>query len=664
MRNLKTIIYCCSLILLSCNIAYAQIFRDSILELQQVDISTTNTKTVVPVQELKGEQLQALNSHSVADAVRFFSGVQIKDYGGVGGFKTIDVRGMGTQHVGVFYDGIQLGNAQNGIVDLGKFSLDDMEVISLYNGQKSNIFQSAKDYASASAIYLETKKPIFRDNKSTNITLRYKLGSIQLINPSTRIEQKISDRLSAVLSAEYIKSNGEYKFRYRRNKLDGTKAYDTVATRKDGQIEAKRLELGLLGKGNQSNWNVKGYLYNSDRGLPAAIVRGRFGARGQTWIDRNYFVQGKYEKRIKSFQTKLLAKFAYDYTHYIDTVSTIKINNEYTQREVYFSWANLYSITDKWDVNVSTDYQFNNLDADLVNFSYPTRHTNLVAIASTYQVGQLTLQASLLGTFVKESVEMNTSAPDKNVWTPTIIANYKPFSNQDFNVRAYYKRIFRMPTLNDLYYTDIGYSNLKPEYTEQYNLGFTYSKNSSSFIKNFTIQADGFYNEVKDKIIAGFNGRFRATMMNLGFVKIRGLDVKLRSSFDIGQVEFSPMLTYSFMKAQDFTNPEDTYYKDLIPYAPEHSGSFVLSAKYNTWNFNYSFIYVGERWDINQDNIKYNRLNPWFTNDLGIHKSFKLNNISFKTSFELNNIMNQQYDIVLNYPMPGRQFKLILSANL
>ena len=91
--------------------------------------------------------MRALNSHSVADAVRYFAGVQLKDYGGVGGLKTIDVRGMGTQHVGVFYDGIQLGNAQNGIVDLGKFSLDDMEIISLYNGQKSNIFQSAKDYA-------------------------------------------------------------------------------------------------------------------------------------------------------------------------------------------------------------------------------------------------------------------------------------------------------------------------------------------------------------------------------------------------------------------------------------------------------------------------------------------------------------------------------------
>ena len=66
---------------------------------------------VIPAQTLSGKRLEGLNSHSVADAIRYFSGVQIKDYGGVGGVKTVDIRSMGTNHMGVFYDGIQLGNA-------------------------------------------------------------------------------------------------------------------------------------------------------------------------------------------------------------------------------------------------------------------------------------------------------------------------------------------------------------------------------------------------------------------------------------------------------------------------------------------------------------------------------------------------------------------------
>ena len=36
----------------------------------------------------------------------------------------------------LFCIGIELGNAQNGTVDLGRFSLDNMESVTLYNGQK------------------------------------------------------------------------------------------------------------------------------------------------------------------------------------------------------------------------------------------------------------------------------------------------------------------------------------------------------------------------------------------------------------------------------------------------------------------------------------------------------------------------------------------------
>lgn len=663
MNPFKILIFC--FFLMYSESTYAQIKSDSILELQQVEILSTNEKSIVPAQELKGDQLRALNSHSVADAIRYFSGVQLKDYGGVGGLKTVDVRGMGSQHVGVFYDGIQLGNAQNGMVDLGKFSLDDMEVISLYNGQKSNIFQSAKDYASASAIYLKTKKPSFSGNKKANVTLRYKLGSIQLINPSARVEYKVSDKLAAVLSTEYIKTNGVYKFRYQRKNRDGSTAYDTVLKRRDGQVDEKRLELGLFGTANNSNWNVKGYLYNSDRGVPAAIVRGRFDGRGQTWVDKNYFVQGNYEKRFNKFQSKINAKFAYDFTHFTDTVSTVKTENKYIQREAYISWANIYSLTNKWDVSLSTDYQFNNLDADLANFSYPTRHTNLIALASTYRWNNFHIQGSLLGTFVKEKVEMNTSSPDKNVWTPTVILNYKPFENKDFNLRAFYKRIFRMPTFNDLYYTNVGFSNLKPEYSTQYNLGFSYRKQMDGFFKLFSIEADAYYNEIRDKIVAAPSGSlFRFTMLNLAKTRIKGIDVKVRSSFKLGDVTVSPSANYSFTEAQDISNSSDTFYKNQIPYTPKNSGSFVLSANYNTWNFNYSFIYVGERYNVHKDNVRGNRLNSWFTNDLGIHKAFQVNQHLVKISFELNNVLNQQYDVVYNYPMPGRQFKIILSANL
>ena len=135
---------------------------DSIQKINEVIIVGTPVipkyREVIPAQVLKEVDLQRLNSLSVADAIRYFAGVQLKDYGGVGGLKTVNIRSMGTNHMAVFYDGIQLGNAQNGQVDLGRFSLDDVEEISLYNGQKSDIFQSAKDFGASGTIYITTRR--------------------------------------------------------------------------------------------------------------------------------------------------------------------------------------------------------------------------------------------------------------------------------------------------------------------------------------------------------------------------------------------------------------------------------------------------------------------------------------------------------------------------
>lgn len=171
---------------------------------------------LIPVQVLTGDELQRLNSNSVADALRYFAGVQVKDYGGVGGIKTVNIRSMGTNHTGVVYDGVELGNAQNGQIDLGQFSLDNIEAISLHNGQRSRILQPASDFGSAGTIYMRTRVPQFKEGETYHARGAVRFGSFDLINPSALVELKLSSTVSASLSAEWLNSSGKYKFRHRR----------------------------------------------------------------------------------------------------------------------------------------------------------------------------------------------------------------------------------------------------------------------------------------------------------------------------------------------------------------------------------------------------------------------------------------------------------------
>lgn len=643
---------------------YAQSKLDSLQQLEEVIVTARNyQKEVIPVQQLSGKELQRLNSHNIADALRYFSGIQIKDYGGVGGLKTVNIRSMGTNHVGVFYDGIELGNAQNGTVDLGRFSLDNMESVTLYNGQKSAIFQPAKDFGSAGSIYLQSRTPQFKGEKRHNVKAAFKTGSFGLVNPSFLWEHRLSQNVSSSLSAEYMYTTGKYKFTYRVKN-----GYDTTAVRQNGDVNAVRIEGGLFGKFKGGYWRMKGYFYRSERGYPGAIVRNKFTHEDRQW-DTNTFFQGSMKKDFSPCYSLLLnVKYAYDYLHYLADPnrdeSLMYTNNHYYQHEVYTSAANRITLFPWWSLNFSADYQFNLLNADLKDFAYPRRHSFLFAGATAFDFNKLKMQASLLSTVVHdEATRLARKAADNKVkWTPTAILSYRPFSPIDFNLRAFYKRIFRMPTLNDLYYTFIGNTDLEPEYTNQYNIGFTYSKDfTHTWLKRIEIQTDFYYNEVENKIIATPTSNFfRWTMINLGKVEIRGVDVAVQTEWQLGRELFlNGRVNYTYQKAQDFTNPEDEFYGGQIPYIPWHSSSANLNASFRRWEANYSFIYTGERYSSSA-NIPVNYQLPWYTSDCSIAYRHPLRKGNLKATLEVNNLLNQQYEVVACYPMPGINFRAII----
>ncbi len=617
---------------------------------------------------LSGEQLQRLNTVSVADAIRYFSGVQVKDYGGIGGLKTVNIRSMGSQHVGVFYDGIQLGNAQNGQIDLGKFSMDNMEAVSLYNGQKSNTFQSAKDFASASSVYLSTRKPVFEGERRNNLSVSLKGGSFGTVNPSALWEHRFSDRLSSSLNAEYLYTTGRYKFTYA--KKDG---YDTTEMRRNGDVRALRVEGGLFGQIKDGNWRAKAYFYNSERGYPGASVReepGKFRHEDRQW-DTNFFLQGVFRKNFSSFYSLLFnAKYAYDYLRYLSDprkdVSTMYVDNHYYQQEAYFSVANDFSLFKWWNVNLAVDFQFNTLDADLVDFAYPDRYNLLTALATSFRFERVKLQASLLHTYVHdETRKPGAAAGNKSEFTPTVAASWRPFERTDLNIRGFYKRIFRMPTLNDLYYTFIGNKYLKPEYTTQYDLGIVYALDlPRRRLRRMEFQADAYFNQVDDKIIAmPTSNQFQWTMINLGYVEIRGIDVAWQTAWQFGELGLNTRINYTYQKAQDFTDPTEEWYGNQIPYIPWHSGTAVLNMEWRGWSLNYSFIYTGERYE-SRANIPENYAQPWYTHDMSLSKLFVLKRVKLRGTVEVNNIFNQQYEVVQCYPMPGTNFKIKINLTL
>ena len=641
---------------------------DSIQHVNEVVVTARyNHKEVIPSQTLTGEQLEKLSSHSVADALRYFSGLQLKDYGGVGGIKTVNIRSMGTNHLGISYDGIELGNAQNGQIDLGQFSLDNVEEITLFNGQKSALLQPASDFGHAGSVYIRTRAPRFQEGKNYNLQLKAKYGSSDLFRFSALWEQRLSRQVSSSLSAEVLRASGKYKFRYRRKKQDGTVAYDTTAIRQNGDIWAVRAEGNLHGMMDEGFWKFKVYTYHSERGIPGAIVNNVW-RRGERQWDHNTFLQGRFQKSFgERFTTQAVAKYAYYNTRYVNRDTTLlMVDNTYKQQELYFSTSNVYQILPEWSASLSYDFRWNKLNADMRQFVYPERYSNYLSLATAVNLNWLKAQGSILMTTVKDHIQRGLLQPSKVAYTPAFFLNVYPFASRELSLRLYAKKSFRMPTFNDLYYTDMGNALLSPETALQYNAGLSYDHEwNSGLVRFFHIQVDAYYNSVHDKIVAYPKGQqFRWTMLNLGKVHIKGVDVETELTLvPVRGLLVTGRLQYSYQQARDVTNPQDAYYEHQIPYIPWHSGSAILNIQYYGWDLNYSFIYAGERYN-QQENIKYNYMQPWYTSDLSLAYQWPMMKTRWRLMLEVNNLFSQDYDVILNYPMPKRNYGITLDVKI
>ena len=307
--------------------ASAQNPTDSIKQLHEVTVTSKQpVRTIATSQTLSGADLQALSTTSVADALKYFAGVQIKDYGGLGGLKTINVRSLGAQHVGVYVDGIRLTNAQNGTVDLGKFSLSSMEAVSLYNANKLDYCQSASEYASGATVYLQTKRP-------THDSLSMQLRNASFHTWMTKVNGQFSWKgWQGFVDGEYCTSRGDYSFRYH------SEYEDTVGRRANSDIRYGRVEAALFRGGFSSHV----YYYDSERGCPGGIVRrlsDKYTNVGREW-DRDFFVQASYQAQpFEWFRYKANAKYTNEYlrycTKYPENQNTARVDNHYRQQDAY-----------------------------------------------------------------------------------------------------------------------------------------------------------------------------------------------------------------------------------------------------------------------------------------------------------------------------------------
>ena len=608
-----------------------------------------NVLASTPIQTLSHTDMERLGIHDMGDALKRFAGVQVKDYGGVGGMKTVNIRGLGAGHTGVTYDGVQVGDCQSGQVDLSRFTLDNVSLVSLQIGQEDNIYQSAKAYTSAGLINISTLQGV--SDRKPHLTTTRRTGSYGLFSPSLLYHQQFS-RLGIGAYTSYERADGVYWFTLK----NGIKTIHE--RRNNSDIKTWRGELNMnyqLTDKQTLQW--KAYAFTSNRGLPGAVIYDNTYS-AERLKDKNVFTQMLYENRFSNrIKMKAAAKWNYAWSRYSDIPASGYKEDTYRQNETYLTATLWTNPLQGLNLSFAQDYAHNHLSMTLPKAANPTRNSLWTALATNYQIGPFSVNASLLATNIYERVKQGNASDGFHRLSPAFSMQWRCL--QDFRLRFGYKDIFRTPTLNELYYTGIGNRHLNPEKSRQWNLGATYSHTFNRTLQ-LSLTADGYFGNVTDKIIA-VPKMFYWQMMNAGKVRQLGLDVSANIEKRWGNDwTVSATGSYSLMKATDISDPTAVYYRNQIAYTPRHSGSASILLHTPWLDFCYNVLVMGERYTLSY-NIPDNRMKPFADHSITLSREFNINKQQLRVQFDVRNLGNKNYEVVRFYPMPGTNWRLSVS---
>jgi outer membrane cobalamin receptor len=552
------------------------------------------------------DTLRIQNSFDISGELHQIPGLQIGDYGGFAGLKTVSLRGMGSPHTAVYVDGVRIGNVQSGQGDLGMLDIE-------------NFTSAVVDYAQNS-ISFNTARPEFKNGSVTG-KAGISIGSFGTYLPSARVDFRLSDKMALSANAAGIISEGNF-------------TYGENGVRTNNDITQIRGGINLFGSMERGEYHVKAFYNTAERGTPGSV----------TWPsedrqkDMNAYLQGVVRKQFSQLYTlKVSAKAGYDNIYYTSTWG----DSEYGQTELQLNTAHLFRINNWWNISFAADIQWDKLSSNVYQAS---RFTTISALTTSFRFEKLSLNvaAEYSGYFDKDQLTRHAVSPSMDFRLRLI---------EGLDLVGFARRAYRVPMFNELYYVGYGNPELLPEDAWLTDLGLDFYRQISDKW-GVKAKADGFYNYLTDKITSAPTEEDPNIWLpfNIGKVRSAGFDLVAGTDFRSGEWTGSFVARYSYQSAVDVT-PDSYSYGQQIAYLAKHTVTADLKAGWKGYQLNPRWVLKSGRTD------SYGALANWNTLDISLSKCFVIRkSLSLSICLSAKNLFNNEYELVSGYPMPGRSF--------
>jgi vitamin B12 transporter len=615
--------------------ASAHSIKDTVVEMKTVPIERQPIGTEKGGKNIDNNNLKLDADYQtgkrVSDILGENTSVFIKNYG-TGQLSSISINGSSASQTMILWNGIKINSPTLGQVDLSLFDMGTVDNIKVTN---------TATIQSLGGIVAFNNNPAFiHDSLVSSNVIRY--GSFHTLNLSSN-NSYTAGIFSGSTKINYIRSDNDFPF------VNNTQIGVPIQRQTNAATALLSFLQQLDLRIRHYNVGIMFWVTDADRQLPPVMTEPASFAR--EW-DKSYRSLAYLTGQKGAFSFSVKTSYLYDWLKYTDPIAAID------SRSSVQAFRNIvtggYHYRDRLFINVSLTYDHE--QAISTGFDgAKTRNISGVNLSATYHFWNI----SRVGISIKQELQEVRALP----FSPgAFIAVCKIIKKHIVNATLSGARAYRIPSLNDLYWSQGGNASLRPEHAWNSSLNLDY--NYMNLVK---FNANAFYNYVTDWILWHPLQSGIWTADNVKRVLSRGMNLSIRiqnktSLTDRGfVVAFYAGYSYTNTISMDAISANDNSQNKQLIYVPLHNFNTSLQVQYRRFYIRSIHSFTGLRYTTT-DNTQ--SLPASYLTHLEAGKDFCFNNQQIGLSFRINNITDSQYQVVEGRPMPGRNYEMTVRLNL
>jgi outer membrane cobalamin receptor len=603
---------------------------------------------------LSEEAIQLSGASSLAGLLLMVPGIFVKDYGGSSGLKTVGQRGLGAEHTLILLNGLRISSFQNGLADLGLIAAETVSGIEVLHGGHSAAHGSE---AMGGVVNIRTQPQ--REPHALQVKSSFGSFGYQKIGAQGGLRWA-GGEVRLGLAEERSREDFPFIFRNGEN-VDTLRRTNADLKSSTGTVQA------FLDLGTRTRLTSLARVYVSERGVPGPVLSPASSSEARQ-DDADHLAQCMIESDISPEVTATVSgQVHYFYQRYQDPELNI---GQSEGLDTWFRNVDLrISPAIGWVPDGDLKLQFGGEAAKTIGYGTSLKDDVIRWQGSGFFVADfkpadargIIPSISLIPSLRFDSFTSSTPSWSSHVG---LVAAFEQLSGDHFvpTFRASVGRNFRVPTFNELYYNGgggLGNPNLRPEHSTTWEVGAGVSAESFGHQQ---VQLSWFMSDMTDRIVWVSSGGIGVTPRNIHQVISQGIEATWQWVLSGENIRVKG--DYAYVSSTIASNKDDPVRAvgNQLVYVPLHTARVDMSwlfpveiAGLSTIGGSIAWQFVGMRYTT-PDNVGY--LPSYSLLNAGLKINAAAGPLAVNTGVDVDNILNEEYQVILGYPMQQRSVRV------